>query len=56
MGVIIFQPPTVGKIGHYIAAIKVNNLFIVYDDLRSKTYNLSANESVAIHVLFYVQK
>lgn len=55
LGVIIFQPPIVGTVGHYVSAIKVTNKFIVYDDMRSKTYIIPANKKVVIHALFYVR-
>lgn len=58
VGAVLFQPPhdtTVDSIGHYTAAIKVNQGFMVYDDMRTKTYHLKSTEEVVIHALLYVQ-
>lgn len=54
-GVIVFHPPLVGQVGHYVSAIKLHNTFVVYDDMASSTYNLSADVESTIHALFYVR-
>lgn len=55
-GVILFQPPQLKEtIGHYVAAVKVNKEFIVFDDLRKAPYRLEQNEDVNIHLMFYIE-
>lgn len=58
LGIIIFQPPATASVdsyGHYVSAIKINNDFVIYDDLRNDMYNISANKVVGVDALFYVK-
>lgn len=42
-------------IGHYTCAIRLNNKFEMYDDMRAKPFSVSANENAVIHCLFYIK-
>lgn len=56
-GLILFQPPQLKEnIGHYVAAVKVGDEYVVFDDLRKKPYRLERNEDVNIHLLFYIEE
>lgn len=56
-GLILFQPPQhKDSIGHYVAAVKHGEGYIVFDDLRKATYRLEQNEDVNIHLLFYIEE
>lgn len=51
---VLFQPPLLpDSIGHYVAALKVKNDFVIFDDLRKSPYCLDQNEDLVIHCLFY---
>lgn len=52
---IIFTPPGNEKgIGHYTAAVRFNNNFEVFDDLKPKTYKLNDTTPVCMQSLLYV--
>lgn len=54
---ILFAPPsTVTGLGHYTAAVRVNDRFEIFDDLRTNTYTIDNNLSVCIHSLLYVER
>lgn len=56
-GVILFHPPLIqDDSGHYVAAVKLNNTWQIFDDLKSKTYNIKKTEKVVVHFLFYILK
>lgn len=56
-GVILFHSPLIqGDSGHYVAAVKLNKTWQVFDDLKSKTYNIKKTEKVVVHFLFYILK
>lgn len=51
---VIYRPPLLqGSIGHYIAAIKFDDEFVVFDDTSQKTYFLNKTDDFVIHCLFY---
>lgn len=53
--VIIFSPPgNHAGIGHYTSAVRINNKFEVYDDLRPRTYEIDNTMEVCVHSLLYV--
>lgn len=53
-GLVIFRRPLLkGSVGHYIAAVKVKNEFVIFDDLHNYPYILNKDESFVIHCLFY---
>ncbi|KAJ6639209.1 hypothetical protein Bhyg_11951 [Pseudolycoriella hygida] len=55
-GIVIFNPPLLEEdIGHYIAAIRLNNRWECYDDLRTKPYPISGYTRAVIHCIFYVR-
>lgn len=56
VGLVLFNPPIFETdIGHYTAAIRLNNKWEIYDDMRSKPHPISANENAVIHCLFYIK-
>lgn len=55
-GLVLFKPPIFDSdIGHYTCAIRLNNKFEMYDDMRAKPFSVSANENAVIHCLFYIK-
>lgn len=53
--IIMFAPPANERgLGHYSAAVRINNVFEVYDDLRPKTYQINKKVKVCVHTLIYV--
>ncbi|KAJ6648081.1 Cationic amino acid transporter 2, partial [Pseudolycoriella hygida] len=55
-GIIIFNQPFLeSNTGHYSAAIRLNNRWEVYDDLRPKPYELPGNNRAVIHCVFYLK-
>lgn len=55
-GLIMFKPPFLQRdIGHYTAAIRINNKWEVFDDMRSQSYSTSPNQSAVIHCIFYIK-
>lgn len=56
VGAIVFIPPIMETdIGHYIAAVKFNNQWQIYDDYDPKSPKIkSAKSNVLIHALVYV--
>lgn len=53
--VILFEPPrNANGIGHYTAAVRQNNKFEVFDDLRTSTYTIDNKTEACIHSLLYV--
>ena len=56
-GAILFTPPLIPEdLGHYTAAIKLNQRWEVYDDIRNGTYEISNEETVYFSVLFYLEE
>lgn len=56
IAVIMFSPAEcVGGMGHFVAAIRLNEKFEVFDDLRDKPYEISNNVDVYIHALLYLR-
>lgn len=54
-GVVLYQPPIIsGDSGHYMGAVKLNNTWQVFDDHKTKPYNIKKTENVVIHNLFYI--
>lgn len=52
---ILFAPPSNATgLGHYIAAVRINDKFEVYDDLRPNTFTIGNDLPVCIHCLLYV--
>lgn len=55
-GLVIFKPPLLEcDTGHYTSAIRINNKWEMYDDLRSKPFTVPANENAVIHCIFYIK-
>lgn len=55
-GLIVFHSPlSENDIGHYSAAIRLNNRWEMYDGLRSKPFSVSAGQEAVIHCIFYVK-
>lgn len=55
-GLIMFKPPFLEcDIGHYTAAIRINNKWEVFDDMRSQSYCISSNTSAVIHCILYIK-
>lgn len=55
-GLAVFKPPLLqGDVGHYTSAIRINNKWEMYDDLRSRPFTVSSKEKVVIHVMFYIK-
>lgn len=53
--VVLFSPlGNVAGLGHFTAAVRINNQFEVYDDLREKPYGISKTTEVCVHSLLYV--
>lgn len=53
---ILFAPPrNVTALGHYNAAVRVNETFEIFDDLRPTTYTIDSKTEVCIHSLIYVR-
>lgn len=50
--VILFSPPSAG-LGHFTAAIRINDKFEVFDDLRQSTYTIDNKLTVCVHSLLY---
>ena len=56
-GVVLYQPPLISEdSGHYMGAVKLNNTWQVFDDYKSKPYNIKKTESVVVHYIFYILK
>lgn len=54
--VILFAPPrNVTALGHYNVAVRVNETFEIFDDLRPTTYTIDSCVEVCIHSLIYVR-
>lgn len=52
---ILFAPPVNETgLGHYSAAVRFDNKFEVFDDLKAKTYKLNSTTPVCVHSLLYV--
>lgn len=52
---ILFAPPSnVTGLGHYTAAVRINDKYEVFDDLRPNTFTIPNNVPVCIHSLLYV--
>lgn len=43
-------------IGHYTTAIKINDKWEIYDDLKQKSEEISPNKAVFIHALLYLKR
>lgn len=53
----LYSPGVSGAdIGHYTAAIKVNDKWEIFDDLKQKSEEVSPNKAVMIHALFYLER
>ena len=56
-GLVLFQPPQLKEsIGHYVAAVKYNNEYFIFDDLRKSSYRLEEGSELVINCLFYVHE
>lgn len=51
---ILFEPPETVGIGHYTAAVKFNNSWEVFDDLRPTTFSLPSSTLVNVHSILYI--
>lgn len=52
---ILFAPPSNATgLGHYTTAVRINDKFEVYDDLRPNTFTVDNDLPVCIHCLLYV--
>lgn len=57
LGAILFSPPVIpSELGHYVTAIKLNDIWEVYDDLRKKTYELNKESHVCFNILLYIEE
>lgn len=55
--VILFAPSLAdGGMGHYAAAVRLNDKWEVYDDYKNEPYIMSDKDSVVIHSLFYIKR
>lgn len=55
--VIIFTPPlNVTGLGHYTTAVRFNDQFEIFDDLRANTHKIDNSTTVCIHSLLYVER
>lgn len=41
---------------HYIAGIKINDRWEIYDDLKKKSEDIAPNKAMKIHVLLYLKR
>lgn len=54
-GAFLFTPsPVPGDIGHYTAAIKINDQWEIYDDMSTKAAHWNKDKHVIIHTIFYI--
>lgn len=57
IGSILFEPlRTEAILGHYVAAVKCDECFMVFDDLRKTCYRMDEEIDVVIHCLFYIRE
>lgn len=47
---------TSADIGHYKTAIKINDKWEIYDDMKTKFEEVSPNKEAIIHALFYLKQ
>lgn len=53
--VILFAPPSnVTGLGHFTTAVRINDKFEIFDDLRTNTYTVDNKLIVCIHSMLYV--
>lgn len=56
-GAILYVDPLIeGDKGHYVAAIKVNSTWSIFDDKKSKPYFISSKKAFSVHTLLYTKK
>lgn len=51
---LLVPPENERGLGHYSTAVRINNVFEVFDDLKPKTYQIDKKEQVCVHSLLYV--
>lgn len=56
-GAIVFIPPFMeNDIGHYVAVVKINNTWEVFDDTKEKSRTISSTKKIVVTNLFYIKK
>lgn len=55
-GAILYMDPLLeGDKGHYVASIKINATWSIFDDRKSKSYFFSSKKKVSVHTLLYIK-
>lgn len=56
VGCVVFEPPmNSAKIGHYSAVVKSSKAFILYDDMKSKTFALTNKKKMIFSSMLYAK-